>query len=206
MAVTQNPLTGRSRGKVANFVMSKWRSLNVVKSKPLTVANPRSPGQMRSRVELGALSGLAKFGGAALKAGFSHATIGKTERNRFVQLNYDEVSSIGGATPTIAYSALKYSEGSLAKLVNGTPVTTANSVTVPFTAQTVQSGNSNNAVCYVLISAVGDNGINAITTTLAGGTSLAITNIPFSPIGGRLYIFQANVTNKTKSDSKFIQL
>ena len=49
MAISQNPITGRMRQKMSNVVFSTVFSQNVVRSKPLTVRNPRTTGQVKHR-------------------------------------------------------------------------------------------------------------------------------------------------------------
>lgn len=49
MAISQNPITGRMRQKMSNVVFSTVFSQNVVRSKPLTVRNPKTAAQINHR-------------------------------------------------------------------------------------------------------------------------------------------------------------
>ncbi len=49
MAISQNPITGRMRQKMSNVVFSTVFGQNVVRSKPLTVRNPKTSAQMNHR-------------------------------------------------------------------------------------------------------------------------------------------------------------
>ena len=49
MAISQNPITGRMRQKMSNVVFSTVYSQNVVRSKPLTVRNPKTTAQTNHR-------------------------------------------------------------------------------------------------------------------------------------------------------------
>ena len=49
MAISQNPITGRMRQKMSNVVFSTVFSQNVVRSKPLTVRNPKTTAQINHR-------------------------------------------------------------------------------------------------------------------------------------------------------------
>ncbi len=49
MAISQNPITGRMRQKMSNVVFSTVFSQNVVRSKPLTVRNPKTTAQIKHR-------------------------------------------------------------------------------------------------------------------------------------------------------------
>ena len=61
MAISQNPITGRMRQKMSNVVFSTVFSQNVVRSKPLTVRNPRTPGQVNHREYFAQVVGLCKI-------------------------------------------------------------------------------------------------------------------------------------------------
>ena len=49
MAISQNPITGRMRQKMSNVVFSTVFGQNVVRSKPLTVRNPKTAAQIKHR-------------------------------------------------------------------------------------------------------------------------------------------------------------
>ena len=49
MAISQNPITGRMRQKMSNVVFSTVFGQNVVRSKPLTVRNPKTSAQVNHR-------------------------------------------------------------------------------------------------------------------------------------------------------------
>ena len=49
MAISQNPITGRMRQKMSNVVFSTVFGQNVVRSKPLTVRNPKTSAQINHR-------------------------------------------------------------------------------------------------------------------------------------------------------------
>ena len=51
MAIVQNPITGRSSGALSNFVFSTRYKKNIVRSKPMTVANPRTAAQTAQRTK-----------------------------------------------------------------------------------------------------------------------------------------------------------
>lgn len=61
MAISQNPITGRMRQKMSNVVFSTVFSQNVVRSKPLTVRNPKTTAQMNHRAYFAKVVGLCKI-------------------------------------------------------------------------------------------------------------------------------------------------
>jgi len=52
MSITQNPVTGRMSGSFANATFQTQYGKNIMRSKPLTVHNPQSPGQMSQRARM----------------------------------------------------------------------------------------------------------------------------------------------------------
>ena len=93
MAVTQNPIIGRSKQSLSNTVFSTWKGRNVIRAKPLEVANPRTLGQVSSRNKIKILSGMAKNLRAAIVIGLKSVSQLVTEYNSFVQANYDLVTT-----------------------------------------------------------------------------------------------------------------
>ena len=61
MAISQNPITGRMRQKMSNVVFSTVFSQNVVRSKPLTVRNPKTTKQTKHREYFTKVVQLCKF-------------------------------------------------------------------------------------------------------------------------------------------------
>ena len=49
MARVQNTLIGKSSGSVGGATFSTWKGINVLKSKAITVANPKTVGQLTQR-------------------------------------------------------------------------------------------------------------------------------------------------------------
>lgn len=111
---TQNPIVGRSSGKLANTIFSKWKQNNVVRSKPLEVANPRTEAQQMQRSKFAFLLVIAQSLGMALRAGFREVATKMTEFNKFMSTNLN-AQVISGTFPDwqLSYHELKISMGSL---------------------------------------------------------------------------------------------
>jgi hypothetical protein len=60
MAILQNPLIGRARRKLGNTVFQTLYGQNILKSKPLTVKNPKTPAQVLVRDRWSKLTKLIK--------------------------------------------------------------------------------------------------------------------------------------------------
>lgn len=71
MAIIQNPLIGRSKGKMGNAIFTKMYEKNVLRSKPIEVHNPRTAKQMKQRGLFKATTSLASQLLCVIRDGFS---------------------------------------------------------------------------------------------------------------------------------------
>lgn len=83
MAVTQNTLIGSSRGKVGGTVFTKQFGKNVLKSKPLSVANPNTNKQKDQRVSLAKTVALYRSISAVINQTFKSQAVGMSAFNAF---------------------------------------------------------------------------------------------------------------------------
>lgn len=131
MSVAQNPLTGRMRQKLGGIVFSTWKGINVVKGKPLTVANPKSDKQLMRRSALTQMVEIFRVIVAAVDLGFKEQAVHKSSYNAFTGYNlknafdysappaatlqiHDVLVAQGTISPTpISTAALVYSTGVL---------------------------------------------------------------------------------------------
>jgi hypothetical protein len=49
MAIVENPIIGKASGSVGNIVFSTWKEKNVIRTKPFTCRNPKTPDQVSNR-------------------------------------------------------------------------------------------------------------------------------------------------------------
>lgn len=61
MATIKRGILGGGSGSVANVVMTAWKGVAVIKSKPLTVANPRTAAQNSQRGKFSGIVGIAQY-------------------------------------------------------------------------------------------------------------------------------------------------
>lgn len=118
MGIIKQGILGGFSGKVGGVVGSSWKGIAVMKAKPLSVANPRTAGQIAQRTKL---SNVSKFAAVIL------ATVIKPLWDRFAQqasgyndftrTNIGLFSDIAPSTP----SSLVVSSGKMA----ATPIATA---------------------------------------------------------------------------------
>lgn len=104
---------GSMTGSIGNVTTSKWRGINVARSKPTTVANPRSEGQVKQRIIFTALVALSRVFSTIFNIGFAKAAIKKTPYNVFVALNQASglVTNPAG-TPFYEVESLQLARGS----------------------------------------------------------------------------------------------
>lgn len=87
MAVVQNTLIGRAKGRVGNAVFTTWKSLNILKQKPESVANPRSAGQVVARARFTMLLQFGKLLRPILQNGFREYAGVMSWLNKFMSAN-----------------------------------------------------------------------------------------------------------------------
>jgi hypothetical protein len=115
-AVTQNPLTGRTKGKYANAVFTKWKGLNVLKSKPLEVRNPQTAAQTAQRVKFNLILQFFRNIASVVNLGFKQYTSDMSAYNKFMSTNLLIDGITSGDPQAIDYSKIIVSKGTLTGL------------------------------------------------------------------------------------------
>lgn len=87
MSVVQNPLIGSARNKVGGVIFQRWKNKNVLRTKPLTVANPDTLPQQKQRTKMTYLVGIMRLLQASLLSAFREMTQGMTAPNAFIGAN-----------------------------------------------------------------------------------------------------------------------
>lgn len=125
MAIVQNPITGRSRGKFATAVFSKQFGKNTMRSKPIQVSNPRTPKQLEQRAKFSLMVELSRMFLPFINTSFTQVAVGMSEFNMFMKTNIRNV--ITGSYPdyTIDFSKLIVAKGTLTGVENGTATAAA---------------------------------------------------------------------------------
>lgn len=115
MAVVQNPITGRSKQKYASAIFSTWKGINVLRSLPLTVANPKTPGQLLQRAKLSQTVGLYRQFPGVVKVGYRQQAVQKSEYNAFASDTLKNAFTGSTAeTVEVSMSDLTVSKGTMA--------------------------------------------------------------------------------------------
>jgi hypothetical protein len=140
MAILQNPLIGRAKQKLGNTVFSAQFGKNTLRSKPLTVKNPKTPAQVLVRDRMKKLVKLFRQVLNYVNTAYAGSVTGMSPYNRVVSLN---MNSFVDNTTDLDPSLLKLcdNDGSFVDNVVLTS-TVANTITGTFNskAQNVDEG------------------------------------------------------------------
>lgn len=127
---TQNPLIGRSSQKFANSIFSTWKTINVVRSKPMEVSNPRTPGQITQRNKFAAMVNLSRQYLNTAKLGLKSLAIRKSEYNVFIGENIELQNGDGTGINQAVLVNLVGSKGSLSNVIQVTSDASGNNILV----------------------------------------------------------------------------
>lgn len=122
MAKVQNTLIGRASGSVGGATFTTWKGINVLKSKPESVANPRTLGQISQRNRLAIMVPIYRLLALAIAVGFKSRAVGKSAYNAFMSANIIPATSVDGSgNATINFTSLKFALGTM----GSTPIDSA---------------------------------------------------------------------------------
>lgn len=130
MGVIKRGILGGFQGKVANVVGSSWKGIDVMKSLPLSVANPNTAAQQTQRGKFASVVAFAKIIlVSVIKPLWDRFAQGQSGYNAFVSTNIDLFDSDGLATPAdlvISQGSLTGAPIALLTATNGDPTVTIN--------------------------------------------------------------------------------
>lgn len=110
MGVIKQGILGGFSGKVGSVVGSSWKGLAVIKAKPLSVANPKTAGQVAQR---GAFASVVAFAGnilaSTIKPLNDKFATKQSGYNKFIKLSIDAFDTNGLSDGSL----VKISQGSL---------------------------------------------------------------------------------------------
>lgn len=154
MGIIKRGILGGFRGSVANVVGTSWKGLAVIKSKPLSVANPRSTGQVAQRAKFSSAVFIASaILPVVIKPLWDRFAQGMSGYNAFVRYNLPSIFSNGDVQPTL----FKASVGSLLNASNF--AVSLNLAATELQCDWVDNSNEGNALVSdeVIITVVGTN-------------------------------------------------
>jgi hypothetical protein len=154
LAIVQNPIIGKSQNKFANGIFSTWNGKNVLRSKPLSVANPQTLPQQIQRAKISILAAVGKLYAPLSNVGLAIRPTGQSSRSYFNKLNFDFTSTSG--TPPVGdfdFSNVLISQGGMTP-TNVSSVTASNgsaNVTIAFPSSAVDSSQSTTDKAYAAV-------------------------------------------------------
>lgn len=113
MARVQNPIIGQAQNQAGGMIFSTWKQLKVMRSKPLSVANPQTPAQQAVRRRMALLASLMRELLQTIRTGYVRFQSGTTQWAQFLKENYATGTSDNGTTAAITVGALKFAKGTL---------------------------------------------------------------------------------------------
>jgi hypothetical protein len=102
MAVIKQGILGGFQNKVGSVVGSSWKGIAVMKAKPLSVANPRTVGQVQQRNKFGGLAQfLSPMVGTICKPLWDRFAGQKSGYNAILQANINNVTGEGNPSGSL---------------------------------------------------------------------------------------------------------
>lgn len=180
MAKVANVLIGKASGSVGGTTFSSWRGINVLKSKPTIVANPKTDAQLAQRAAFSFLVAVYRIMVGVLQLGFKEMAVKMSAFNAFQGHNLKSAMDIS-APPAATFKPadFKISKGTISDTVLTSAVAdrSDNLITFVYPATAALPGQSatDKAVIAVYNEDL-DAWISKVETALrsTGGASIAL--------------------------------
>lgn len=207
MSKVQNPLIGRASGSVGGVTFSTWKGINVLKSKPESVANPRSDAQLAQRSAMSQIVAAFRAMTSAINAGFASLAVKKSAYNAFSSYNLRNAFDLSNP-PTAVFKPeeLRISQGSMATtpIVSVTSDSMAGTVTLTFSATADGPGQSLTDRAIVAIHNVTNNTFYGIVSSATRADGSVVISDPAGLDDSdnlRVYLGFTSVDSLRQSDS-----
>lgn len=207
MGIIKQGILGGFSGKVGSVVGTSWKGRAVMKAMPLSVANPRTTGQVNQRSKFSGCVALAKelLGGSI--ATFDNPFAGNVSGyNRFVARNVDAFNAGGALNPT----NLKISEGVLgATSLKNSPSLNASRDQITLNFRSISSPyNLGSDKGYAVVISHEDNAVLSSGGIVCGTRTDETLQIPLTralAANERVYIYRAFIREDKKyaSDTNY---
>lgn len=200
MAVPQNTLIGKTKQSVGNATFTTWKGINVLKSKPVSVANPRTQGQVNQRQKMSNFVAFYRKNAAIFNAGFRQQAVKQSAYNAAASTNMTNFSI--GDDPAVIFDNIELLEtgkGSLypAPITVATATAAGNSATVNWD-DTPFADQLNSDKAYVLI--LGDDGVTlgqGLASSSRADGNIIVNNLDQIQLGDTIYAYLFFVQTST---------
>lgn len=213
MSVVQNPIIGRAKQKLGGTVFTTWKGINVLKGKPLTVANPKTDKQLMRRSALEQIVAIGRKIASAINLGFKEQAFQKSAFNAFT--GYNLRNSFDYSAPPVAElepNQVLVSQGTISPTIADSVTGDASDARITFeypTAATLPGQSSTDQARGVLYNATTGEWFAAPNFALRSANQLLVTTPDgFLTAGDTVYsyLFFYNTTTRKSSDSVINQI
>jgi hypothetical protein len=204
--IAQGILGGFS-GKVGTVVGGRWKNIDYIRAKPISVANPRTPGQVNQRNRFAITLEYLQPNLGFIQKGYKAYAVGKTEFN--AAMSYVLNNAIAGTAPnfSVDYSLALLSRGSLPGVLNGaTDLATAGQVTFSWDDNSTGINANSTDQAMVLVYNPSKKESIAILDGADRTTGTQVVTIPDGYAGDTVELFMAFVTPNGNQVSNSVYL
>jgi hypothetical protein len=204
--IAQGILGGFS-GKVGTVVGGRWKNIDYIRAKPISVANPRTPGQVNQRNRFAITLEYLQPNLGFIQKGYKAYAVGKTEFN--AAMSYVLNNAIVGTAPnfSVDYSLALLSRGSLPGVLNGaTDLATAGQVTFSWDDNSTGINANPTDQAMVLVYNPSKKESIAILDGADRTTGTQVVTIPDGYAGDTVELFMAFVTPNGNQVSNSVYL
>lgn len=207
MARVQNPIIGQAVNQAGGMIFSVWKQLKVMRSKPLSVANPQTPAQQAVRRRMALLASVMRELLSAIRVGYTRFQNGTTQWAQFLKENYATGTSDNGTTASLITTDLQFSKGTLLGMVDGIIVSASSGeIDIEWTDNSGQQGaNASDRLHVILINANGS-AVASVVTGSTRSTESATFTTPSDIVEAtaKVIVFFANAAGDDVSDSQYV--
>lgn len=134
MAKVANVLIGKASGSVGGTTFSSWRGINVLKSKPTIVANPKTDSQLAQRAAFSFIVAVFRIMVGVLQLGFKEMAVKMSAFNAYSSHNLKAAMDLSSPpTATFKPADFKISKGTISDTALSTVVADDGDGTVSIT-------------------------------------------------------------------------
>lgn len=207
MARIQNPIIGQAVNQAGGMIFSVWKQLKVMRSKPLSVANPQTPAQQAVRRRMALLASLMRELLSEIRVGYTRFQNGTTQWAQFLKENYATGTSDNGTTASLITTALKFSKGTLLPMEDGSiDHVTGQEIQLDWNDNSGQQGaNASDKLHVILVNANGS-AVASVPLSQTRGAGTATFNAPADIIAAtaKVIVFFSNAAGDDVSDSEYL--
>lgn len=209
MAVISSVVIGQGRGSIGTVTLTRWKGLQVAKSKPISVAQPASDKRTMRQSALTQVVALFRLLSTVINLTFKSMAIQMSAYNAWSRLTLNDAFDY--TTPPVAelvVTDLSFSKGTIADTppIISSIVNNANQVTVTFPTTSIGAGQSATDVAVLVVYSEDNLEWKGLVSTAARSTgTVTLTGLTAMTTGSNIHIWLsfASVSTSAVSDSVY---